>query len=164
PVYLKTLFAAHPLLGGVPSVFTIHNMAYQGLFQPDWLPRLDLQWSLLGIEQLVYWGKISFLKCGINYAALITTVSTHYARAIHTPAFGAGFDGILQRRAADLVGILNGIDTTQWNPDTDPNLPRPFSAGDLSGKAASKVAVLREFNLPADDEALDRPLIGMISR
>jgi len=133
PVYLKTLFASHPLLGGVASVFTIHNMAYQGLFQPDWLPRLDLQWSLLGIEQLEYWGKISFLKGGINYADVITTVSQQYAKEIQTPAFGAGFDGILLRRSADLVGILNGIDTAQWNPATDPNLPRPFGAKDLSG-------------------------------
>jgi len=92
PVYLKTLFASHPVLGGVASVFTIHNMAYQGLFQPDWLPRLDLQWSLLGIEQLEYWGKISFLKGGINYADVITTVSPQYAKEIQTPAFGAGFD------------------------------------------------------------------------
>jgi starch synthase len=164
PVYLKTLFASHPLLGGVASVFTIHNMAYQGLFQPDWLPRLDLQWSLLGIEQLEYWGKISFLKGGINYADVITTVSPQYAKEIQTPAFGAGFDGILLRRSADLVGILNGIDTAQWNPATDPNLPRPFGAKDLSGKAASKAAVLREFNLPADNHALERPLVGMISR
>lgn len=164
PVYLKTLFASHPLLGGVASVFTIHNMAYQGLFQPDWLPRLDLQWSLLGIEQLEYWGKISFLKGGINYADVITTVSPQYAKEIQTPAFGAGFDGILQRRSADLVGILNGIDTEQWNPATDPNLPKPFSPKELSGKAASKVAVLQEFNLPSDSRALERPLIGMISR
>jgi starch synthase len=164
PVYLKTLFATHPLLGGVASVFTIHNLAYQGLFQPDWLPRLDLQWSLLGIEQMEFWGKISFLKGGINYADVITTVSPQYAKEIQTPVFGAGFDGILRRRSADLVGILNGIDTEQWDPARDPYLPKPFSATDLSGKAASKAAVLEEFNLPADPGALTRPLIGMISR
>jgi starch synthase len=164
PVYLKTLFANHPLLGGVASVFTIHNMAYQGLFQPDWLPRLDLQWSLLGIEQLEFWGKISFLKGGINYADIITTVSPQYAKEIQTPAFGAGFDGILRRRSADLVGILNGIDTTQWDPAHDPYLPKPFSSQDPSGKAASKAAVLGELNLPVDERTLGRPLIGMISR
>jgi starch synthase len=164
PVYLKTLFATHPMLGGVASVFTIHNMAYQGLFQPDWLPRLDLQWSLLGIEQLEYWGKISFLKGGVNYADIITTVSPQYAQEIQTPEFGAGFDGILRRRSADLVGILNGIDTTQWDPMRDAYLPKPFSASDPSGKAASKRAVLEEFHLPADDRGLRRPLIGMISR
>src|SRR5205814_10318499 len=110
-VYLKTLFPSEETLGGVASVFTIHNMAYQGLFQPDWLPRLDLPWSLLDLEQLEYWGKISFLKGGINYADVITTVSPQYSREIQTPEFGAGFDGILRRRSSDLVGILNGIDT-----------------------------------------------------
>jgi starch synthase len=164
PVYLKTLFATHPLLGGMASVFTIHNLAYQGLFQPDWLPRLDLQWSLLGIEQLEFWGKISFLKGGINYADVLTTVSPQYAKEIQSPVFGAGFDGILRRRSADLVGILNGIDTEQWDPARDPYLPGPFSMQDLSGKAASKAAVLEEFNLPAGSPTLDRPLIGMISR
>src|SRR5262249_39362115 len=164
PVYLKTLFATHPMLGGVASVFTIHNLAYQGLFQPDWLPRLDLQWSLLGIEQLEYWGKISFLKGGINYADVITTVSPQYAREIQTPVFGAGFDGILRRRSADLVGILNGIDTAQWDPARDPYLPRPFSVNDLPDKTASKLAALREFHLPCDEHGLRRPLIGMISR
>jgi len=163
-VYLKTLFAAHPLLGGVASVFTIHNMAYQGLFQPDWLPRLDLQWSLLGVEQLEYWGKISFLKGGINYADVITTVSPQYAKEIQTPEFGAGFDGILRRRSADLVGILNGIDATQWDPAHDACLPKPFTADDLSGKLASKAAVMREFGLSADERSLERPLVGMISR
>jgi starch synthase len=164
PVYLKTLFATDPLLGGVASVFTIHNLAYQGLFQPDWLPRLDLLWSLLGLEQLEFWGKISFLKGGINYADAITTVSPQYAKEIQTPVFGAGFDGILRRRSADLVGILNGIDTEQWDPARDRYLPRPFSVQDVSAKAASKAAVLEEFNLTADSRTLDRPLIGMISR
>jgi starch synthase len=163
-VYLKHLFATHPVLAGVPSVFTIHNLAYQGLFQPDWLPRLDLPWSLLGIEQLEYWGKISFLKGGINYADVVTTVSPQYAKDIQTPVFGAGFDGILRRRSADLVGILNGIDTAQWDPAHDPYLPKPFSAKDPSGKASSKAAILAEFGLAADQPALARPLIGMISR
>jgi starch synthase len=163
-VYLKTLFSAHPLLAGVPSVFTIHNMAYQGLFQPDWLPRLDLPWSLLGIEQMEYWGKISFLKGGINFADVITTVSPQYAREIQTPVFGAGFDGILRRRSANLVGILNGIDTAEWDPAHDPHLPHPFSADDLGGKTAAKIAVLKEFQLPHDEPAIRTPLIGMISR
>ena len=74
PVYLRTLYAAHPVLGAMPSVFTIHNLAYQGLFPPDWLPRLDLPWQLLSIDRLEYWGRISFLKGGINDAGLFTTV------------------------------------------------------------------------------------------
>src|SRR2546427_2152260 len=93
PVYLKTLYAAHPVIGGTPSVFTIHNLAYQGLFEPDWLPRLDLTWDLFATEQLEFWGRISFMKGGINRAEIITTVSPQYAEEIQTPEFGAGFDG-----------------------------------------------------------------------
>src|SRR5207249_5049205 len=120
PVYLRTLYSAHPVLGGVPSVFTIHNLAYQGLFEPDWLPRLDLPWSLFATDRLEFWGRISFMKGGINHAEIITTVSPRYAREIQTPEFGAGFDGILRRRSADLVGILNGIDVDEWDPARDP--------------------------------------------
>ena len=164
PVYLNTLYADHPTLGGIPSVFTIHNLAYQGNFSADWLPRLDLPWDLLGVEQLEFWGQISFLKGGINFARAITTVSPRYAEEIQTPAHGFGFDGILRRRAADLVGILNGIDTTQWDPEHDPALPAPFSAEDLAGKRASKIELLRRYGLAGDRAALERPLIGMISR
>lgn len=164
PVYLRTLFASHPVLGGTPSVFTIHNMAYQGLFQPDWLPRLDLPWSLLSVDQLEFWGKISFLKGGITAADFITTVSPQYAAEIQTPTFGFGFEGILRARAADLAGVLNGIDTGQWDPSCDPFLPKPFSAADISGKKAAKAALLKRYALPASGKALRRPLIGMISR
>ena len=114
----------------------------RALFEPDWLPRLDLPWDLLGIEALEFYGRISFLKAGINYSTFLTTVSPTYAQEIQTPELGFGFDGILRRRSADLVGILNGIDTVQWNPMRDPHLPAPFSAADLSGKRAAKAAVL----------------------
>ena len=164
PVYLKTHFAGHATLGSIPSVFTIHNLAYQGLFETDWLPRLDLPWDLLGMNALEFWGRISFLKGGINYSERITTVSPRYAQEIQTPEFGFGFDGILRRRAADLSGVLNGIDTEQWNPATDRHLPAPYSAEDVSGKRAAKVAVLQAYGLAFDEEALSRPLIGMISR
>jgi starch synthase len=164
PVYLKTLYAAHPILGGTPSVFTIHNLAYQGLFTPDWLPRLDLPWSLLAMDQLEYWGRISFMKGGIVDADLITTVSRRYAEEIQTPELGFGFDGILRRRAGDLAGILNGIDTREWDPAHDRFLPAPYTADDLSGKADAKAAVLTRYGLPASARSRGRPLIGMISR
>ena len=164
PVYLKTLYAAHPIVGGAPSVMTIHNLAYQGVFEADWLPRLDLPWDLFAIDQLEFWGRISFLKGGINDAEIVTTVSPTYAAEIQTPEFGAGFDGILRRRSADLVGILNGIDTDVWNPATDPDLPKPFSADDLDAKAASKREVLSGYGLPIDAAAMARPLVGLISR
>jgi starch synthase len=164
PVYLRTVYQTHPALGGIPSVFTIHNLAYQGAFAADWLPRLDLGLEQLAIDRLEYWGRISFLKGGINDADLVTTVSKRYAEEIQTPAFGFGFDGILRRRRGDLAGILNGIDTREWDPASDPALPAPYSADDLSGKAASKAAVLSRHGLPTDDAALRRPLIGMVSR
>ena len=164
PVYLRTLYAAHPVLGGTPSVFTIHNLAYQGIFEPDWLPRLDLGWEQFAIDRLEFYGRISLLKGGINDARAITTVSRRYAEEIQTPAFGFGFDGILRARAADLTGILNGIDTREWDPARDPFLPRPFDAGDLAGKRDAKGAVLGRYGLSTDQAAMARPLIGMVSR
>src|SRR5207245_8926768 len=87
PVYLKTLYAAHPIVGGTPSVLTIHNLAYQGVFEADWLPRLDLPWDLFSIDQLEFWGRISLLKGGINNAEIITNVSPNYAEEMQTPEF-----------------------------------------------------------------------------
>src|SRR6185295_11004456 len=153
PVYLRTLYASHPVLGGTPSVFTIHNLAYQGAYESDWLPRLDLGWDQFAIDRLEFYGRISLLKGGINDATVITTVSPRYAQEIQTPAFGFGFDGILRARAADLVGILNGIDITEWDPARDPFLPAPFHAADLAGKRDAKIAVLQRYSLPSDAAA-----------
>jgi starch synthase len=164
PVYLDTVYAAHPILARTPSVLTIHNVAYQGTFEADWLPRLDLGWDELAIDRMEYWGRISFLKGGINHATVVTTVSPRYAQEIQTPEFGAGFDGVVRARRADLVGILNGIDTREWDPARDRFLPEPFTAGDLSGKTAAKAAVLTRYGLPTDSLAMRRPLIGMVSR
>ena len=164
PVYLRTLYASHPVLGGTPGVFTIHNLAYQGLFESDWLPRLDLGWDQFAIDRLEFYGRISFLKGGIGNARLITTVSRRYAEEIQTPAFGFGFDGILRARAADLAGILNGIDVSEWDPRHDPFLPGPFGPGDLAGKRDAKAAVLGRYGLAAGEGALQRPLVGMVSR
>ena len=164
PVYLRTLYAAHPTLAGMPSVTTIHNLAYQGVFPPDWLPRLDLGWELFTLDRLEFWGRLSFLKGGITDADLVTTVSPRYAEEIQTPDLGFGFDGILRARQADLAGILNGIDTHEWDPAHDRFLPKPFDAGDLSGKMDAKVALLRRYGLATDDAARTRPLVGMVSR
>ena len=164
PVYLQTHYASNAVLSRVRSIFTIHNLAYQGLFEPDWLPRLDLPWELLGIDALEFYGRISFLKAGINFSTALTTVSPRYAQEIQTPELGFGFDGILRRRSADLVGIMNGIDTVQWDPQRDPHVPVPFSAADLSGKRQAKAEVLARYGLPNDAAMLGRPLVGMISR
>jgi len=164
PVYLKTLYARHPILGRTPSVITIHNLAYQGLFEPDWLPRLDLPWNQLSVDRLEFWEKISFLKGGIIDADAVTTVSPRYAQEIQTAELGFGFDGILRRRAADLVGILNGIDTKKWDPARDEFLPAPYSVEDLSGKRLAKAHLLSRYGLPTDPASLRRPVVGMVSR
>jgi starch synthase len=164
PVYLRGLYATHPTLGRTPSVLTIHNLAYQGVFDREWLSRIDLPSMMYSMDRMEYWGRVSFLKGGIRDADVITTVSRQYAVEITTPEFGFGFDGILSSRAADLVGILNGVDTVAWDPERDPHLPAHFGPADLSGKATVKRALLERYRLPADHAACDRPLIGIISR
>jgi starch synthase len=111
-----------------------------------------------------YWGRISFLKAGIVFSDVITTVSPEYAREIQTPEYGFGFDGILRSRSADLVGILNGIDYDQWDPARDPHLPVTYDAVRLDGKASAKRAVLEAFGLGTDADTIQRPLVAMISR
>jgi starch synthase len=148
----------------IPSVFTIHNLAYQGLFEPGWVRPLDLPPDVMRMDAMEYWGKLSFLKGGITAARMITTVSPKYAEEIQTPEFGFGFDGILRARADDLVGILNGIDYDQWNPEHDVHLPEPFSASNLAGKLAAKRRVLETYRIEPTRESLERPLVGMISR
>jgi starch synthase len=164
PVYLRTLYASHPVLAGMPAVTTIHNLAYQGVFTPDWLPRLDLGWELFTLDRLEYWNHISLLKGGITAADLITTVSPRYAEEIQTPELGFGFDGILRARRDDLAGILNGIDAREWDPANDPHLPRSYDATDLAGKKDAKLALLRRLKLRDDAAAMKRPLVGMVSR
>jgi starch synthase len=164
PVYLKTLYASHPVLGGTPTVFTIHNLSYQGLCEPDWLPRLDLPWSLLHVDRLEYWGRVSLLKGGIVDADVVTTVSRQYAREMQTEEFGCGLEGVLRHRSADLVGILNGIDTTQWDPARDPHLSASYDESDLRNKAVVKRELLERTGLWSGPQDLNRPLIGMISR
>jgi starch synthase len=164
PVLLNVEHRGHPVLGGTPAVFTIHNLAYQGNFPAWWVPALGLDWTLLHVDALEFWGRISFLKGGINFSRIVTTVSPRYAQEIQAPEFGFGFDGILRYRSADLIGILNGIDYDQWDPERDPHLPEPYTASNLAGKRAAKRAVLAEFGLPVTTETLDRPLVGMVSR
>ncbi|HEV8318624.1 MAG TPA: glycogen synthase GlgA [Vicinamibacterales bacterium] len=164
PVLLALEFAGHPTLAGAGTVFTIHNLAYQGLFSADWLPRLGLGWELMHVNALEYWGRVSYLKGGITYSRLITTVSPRYAREIQTPALGFGFDGILRQHSADLVGILNGIDYDQWDPERDVHLPESFSVSNLSGKRAAKRVLLETYGLAVDDSTLNRPLVGLVSR
>jgi starch synthase len=164
PVLLRTTFKQHPVLGKTPSVFTIHNLAYQGTFGPEWLPAIGIGSELLRPDALEFWGRVSFLKGGVVFSRLITTVSPRYAQEIQTPELGFGFDGLLRHRARDLVGILNGIDYDQWDPARDVHLPEPYSASNLRGKEAAKRAVLEALGIPVNRESLVRALVGMVSR
>jgi starch synthase len=145
-------------------VFTIRNLAYQGIFDASWLPRLGLGWDLMRPEAMEYWGRISYLKAGINFSRIVTTVSPRYAYEIQTPELGFGFDGILRARGDDLIGILNGIDYDRWDPERDPYIPAPYSAKDLTGKAKAKRALLERYGLPTTPDRLEQPVISLISR
>lgn len=142
------------------TVFTLHNLAYQGVFDRSTFERLGLPWSLWRPDGLEFWGNMSFIKGGIVFADRITTVSPNYAREIQTPEFGYGLDGLLRHRRDSLVGILNGIGS-DWNPETDPALVAPYSRETLDGKAANKAALQKELGLPIRD---DVPLIVHVGR
>jgi starch synthase len=163
PAYLATIYKDAPTLRHLPTIFTIHNLAYQGLFPAEALPSLGLGVECFTAEGLEFWGKVSFLKAGINYSTIVTTVSRKYAEEIQTPEQGFGFEGVLQRRADALVGIRNGIDTEVWNPRTDRYLPAPYDVDDLSGKHVCKQELLSRFSLAGHGQ-LVRPLIGMVAR
>jgi starch synthase len=156
--------SSDPVVGGVPVVFTIHNLAFQGVFPASVVPSVGLGWDVLHVQALEYWGQVSYLKGGVNFSETITTVSPSYAREIVSPDLGFGFEGVLARRADDLVGILNGIDTERWNPAADPFVPAKYDASNLAGKAGAKRALLEAVGLPSDKAALSRPVVGLISR
>jgi starch synthase len=160
--YLRTTFATDPTFLGAKTLFTIHNLGYQGLFPKTAMAEVDLDPALFVPAGLEFFGQMCYIKGGIAYADALSTVSPTYALEIQTPEFGFGLDGALRARANVLTGILNGVDYAEWNPETDPHLPARYSAADLSGKTACKEQLVREFGLPA--EAMNRPLIGIVSR
>ena len=141
------------------TVFTIHNLAFQGNFPLESAHALGLPEALLGANGAEFYGQFSCLKAGIRYADRLATVSPTYAREILTPKYGAGLDGLLRARAGDLVGILNGIDNALWNPGADANLPAPYDADDLAGKRTAKAAVQQELGL--DPEATGPLVVGV---
>jgi starch synthase len=164
PLYSRVLPVRVRTVPRVPTVFTIHNLAYQGIFDKSWVPRLGLRWDDFTMRGFEFFDRLSFMKAGINFADAITTVSPTYADEIQRQEYGHGFNGVIQQRGDALVGILNGIDHDEWNPAADPFLPAPFDADDLSGKAAAKRALLERFGFTITDELLARPVIGMVSR
>ncbi len=155
PVYLNQ-FEHRPA-----TVFTIHNLAYQGLFDRPTFEQLGLPESLWHFTALEYHDQMAFIKGGLVYADHLTTVSPTYAQEIQTAAFGHGMEGVLAHRAADLSGILNGIDTRTWNPGTDKLIVKPYNRQHLADKRLNKQALQAQFDLPQDN---DRLLLGMVTR
>jgi starch synthase len=163
PALIKGPYGDIPTLSGVTSVFTIHNLGYQGLFPEEKFPVTGLpKTEFFHAEGLEYWGKLSLLKAGINFSEAITTVSPTYAKEIQTSEYGMGMEGILRRRSAWLHGILNGVDYTYWDPAHDSHLPAKYSPEDLAGKARCKASLIKKLNL--DPSLTERPLMAMISR
>lgn len=158
PAYLRYA----PLPGGkdVPSVITIHNMAFQGYYPAEIFPKLELPRSSYSLDGVESYGGVGFLKAGMQSADAITTVSPTYSREIRSPAFGMGLEGVILARSNRVHGILNGIDRAEWNPETDEHLSAPYGSGQLSKRKRNKRAIEKAFGLQRDDG----PLFVAISR
>lgn len=163
PAYLRRLYAGEPVFGRTATLFTIHNLAYQGIFAKDTIVRTGLGWEMFTPDQLEFFGKVNFMKAGILYADKISTVSPGYAREILTPEYGFGLEGLLKTRENDLVGVMNGINYEEWDPSGDTLIAAPYGRKDLAGKRACKEALVREAGLPPSDRG-KMMLIGAVSR
>lgn len=161
PVYLKTIYKDDPFYGGIKTIFTIHNMAYQGTFPKEEYPKLGLGWEYFHIECLEFYGMVNLMKGGLVFSDFITTVSPSYSREIQTPEFGCKLEGVLSKKAAFLSGILNGIDYDEWNPKTDKDLFRRYSPALAADKVYNKVGLQRQCGLPVKP---DVPLVGVVGR
>lgn len=161
PVYLKTLYQGDSFFKKTKTVFTIHNLAYQGNFPPDSIPVTGLSWDEFKFERLEFYGKISFLKGGLVYSDALTTVSERYAQEIQTQGFGCGLEAVLARRKSDLYGIVNGIDPDEWDASKDKDIEANFSIRNLKGKAACKRLLQAESGLTVDPSI---PVFGFVGR
>jgi starch synthase len=162
PVLLKTIYAEDPAFRDTGTVFTIHNMGYQGLFPPEVLPLLMLPWDLFTMSKMEFYGQVNFLKGALAYSDYVTTVSRKYSQEIQTAEYGFGLEGVLRDRAATVSGILNGVDYDEWSPQTDKFTAAKFSPQDLAGKAACKKDLLATYGVKNAD--LKAPVIGIVSR
>ena len=161
PLFLRDAERRYDTTLALKTVFTIHNIAYQGIFPRKSIALTNLPEELMGIDGLEYYDQICMLKAGIVFADLVTTVSPRYAQEIQKPEFGNGMDGVIATRLDDLHGILNGIDTAVWNPAVDASLPARYSAGNIAGKALCRAKLLQEFNW---DQKYKGPVFGMVCR
>jgi len=162
PLFIKDNYAWDRLFDHTATLFTIHNIGYQGLFSKSVLSSAEIRGDLFYPDGPVeHNNAVSFMKTGIVYSDIINTVSNTYAHEILTSEYGAGMESTLQSRKNDLYGILNGVDYNTWNPENDPHLPYHYTANDLSGKYLNKRYLLKHFNLEPDENI---PLIGIVSR
>lgn len=162
PILLRSLYADDPALNDAGTVFTIHNIGYQGLFPADTLPLLLLPWDLFTIDKLEFYGKVNLLKGALVFSDFVTTVSRKYSQEIQSSEYGFGLEGVLRARSATVTGISNGVDYTEWSPETDKFIGCHFTAKDLDQKAQCKLDLLAEFGLAEADPKL--PVIGIVSR
>jgi starch synthase len=157
PALLKCEYHHNPMYENIASLITVHNLAYQGSFAPEQMSLTGLDWKHFNYEQMEFFGRLNLLKTGLVFADAINTVSPTYANEIQTPEQGCGLESVLQHRAADVSGIINGIDDTQWNPAIDGLIPHKFDINSWpAGKAACKKQLQSDFRL---DENPDVPQI-----
>lgn len=161
PLFLRDAERRYEVTLALKTVFTIHNIAYQGIFPRKSFALTNLPEELMGIDGLEYYDQICMLKAGIVFADLVTTVSPRYAQEIQSPEFGNGMDGVIATRLDDLHGFINGIDTAVWNPAVDASLPARYSAGNMAGKTLCRAQLLKEFDW---DTKFKGPVFGMVCR
>jgi starch synthase len=162
PVYLRSSYYFDPALRQAGCLLTIHNAAYQGGFPPQTTERLLLPWDIFTMDKVEQFDQFNFLKGGIVFSDMITTVSRKYAEEIQTAEFGNGLEGTLQRRSSDLRGILNGVDYAHWDPASDGNIAAHYSPDNLAGKLECRRDVLHAFG--AENVPDETPVIGIVSR
>ena len=160
PAYLAKVYASDPFFARTATLFTIHNLAFQGIFDPNLVLKFGFGWDVYqyGME---FHGAANAMKAGIYFSTAVSTVSPKYAQEIQTPEFGVNLDGLLRQRRDSLIGILNGVDYNVWNPETDGNIAANYGIHDLSGKTVCKRDLLEKYQLPVD---LEKPVVAIVSR
>ncbi len=161
PILLKTLYDEDPAFAATPCVFTIHNLGYQGIFQPEILPLLMLPWDLFTMSKLEFYGKVNFLKGAISMADFITTVSRKYARKFRPPNSASDWKVCLRARGNTIAGILNAVDYVSWNPETDDFIAAKYSSSRSERQGSLQGGFTAEFGLAADTRL---PVVGIVSR
>jgi starch synthase len=162
PAYLRLLYGKENYWAQTASMFTIHNIAFQGQFSGELFPETGLPKSFFGVDGIEFWGAMNFMKAAVVCADVVTTVSPRYSEEIQTEEYGYGLENVLKAHRHKLHGIMNGVDYETWNPKNDPFIAANYSRGNLDGKRICKLDLLREAKLP--ERLMNRPLLGLISR